>query len=83
MLGLFSGTAFSASYQLVSRFANKNVISLGLGFVGGGLVTLLLQLALRIGRHRTWARELAMYESVAGEWGSLAMQISMYACADA
>ena len=30
-LGLFSGIAFSASYQLVARFANKNVIALGLG----------------------------------------------------
>lgn len=45
-LGLFTGIAFSASYQLVSRFANKNVIALGLGFVCSGLVTLILQVCL-------------------------------------
>ncbi len=43
LLGLCTGTAFSASYQLVSRFANKNVIALGLGFVCSGLVTLVIQ----------------------------------------
>lgn len=76
-LGLFNGVAFSASYQLVSRFANKNVISLGLGFVGGGIVTLALQLVLGVGRHRSWAREVAMYEAVAGADKNCAPQPSI------
>lgn len=48
-LGLFSGIAFSASYQLVARFANKNVIALGLGCSASGPLVLLLQLALNMG----------------------------------
>lgn len=33
-LGVAHGISFSASYQLVARFANKNTIALGLGCVG-------------------------------------------------
>jgi hypothetical protein len=47
--GLFGGIAFSASYQLVARFANKNVIALGLGCSASGPLVLLLQLALEMG----------------------------------
>jgi hypothetical protein len=55
--------AFSASYQMVARFANKNVISLGLGCVGSGLVVLALELALGalpggVRRRNVWLLEL-------------------------
>lgn len=43
-LGVFHGIAFSASYQLVARFANKNVIALGLGNSASGPLVLVLQL---------------------------------------
>lgn len=33
-LGVAHSISFSASYQLVARFANKNTIALGLGCVG-------------------------------------------------
>ena len=48
-LGLFSGIAFSASYQLVSRFANKNVIALGLGCSASGPLVLALQILCGVG----------------------------------
>ncbi len=62
-LGCASAVAFSASYQMVARFANKNVISLGLGCVGSGLVVLALELALGalpggVRRRNVWLLEL-------------------------
>ncbi|KAK9817758.1 hypothetical protein WJX72_001709 [[Myrmecia] bisecta] len=66
VLGLMHGVAFSASYQMVSRFANKNTISLGLGCVGSGLIVLLLQLVLRLGPKPTRLQAKVMYEVVAG-----------------
>jgi hypothetical protein len=51
--GLFGGIAFSAAYQLVARFANKNVIALGLGCSASGPLVLLLELALEMGPNPT------------------------------
>jgi hypothetical protein len=45
-LGACSGLAFSASYQLVSRFANKSTLALGLGCVASGPLVLALELGL-------------------------------------
>lgn len=66
VLGLVSGIAFSASYQLVARFANKNTISLGLGCVGSGIVTLAFQLALNMGATPTRKQEIILFELTAG-----------------
>jgi len=60
-LGLVHGISFSASYQLVSRFAGKNTISLGLGCVGSGGIVLAVELALRITASPTQAQTLALY----------------------
>lgn len=61
-LGLFSSIAFSASYQLVARFANKNTIALGLGCSASGPLVLMLQLILGIsGSGPTHHQELALY----------------------
>lgn len=67
VLGLVSGIAFSASYQLVARFANKNTISLGLGCVGSGIVTLIFQVVLQMGPNPTRKQELILFELTAGE----------------
>lgn len=48
-LGLLSSIAFSASYQMVAHFANKNTIALGLGCAGSGVLVLVLELALELG----------------------------------
>ena len=45
MLGLMHGIAFSASYQMVARFGDKNTSSLGLGWVSSGLLALGLEVA--------------------------------------
>ena len=66
VLGLVHGVAFSASYQMVARFANKNTISLGLGCVGSGLVALVLELALELGSRPTRTEQILLYEVVAG-----------------
>jgi len=66
VLGLVAGIAFSASYQLVARFANKNTISLGLGCVGSGIVTLIVETALRMGSTPSHKQELILFEATAG-----------------
>lgn len=58
-LGLFSGIAFSASYQLVARFANKNVIALGLGCSASGPLVLAMQLALHMGATPTRQQQVS------------------------
>lgn len=63
-MGLFSGLAFSASYQLVSRFANKNVIALGLGCSASAPLVLLMELAFGIGTHATSHEQRLLYCSV-------------------
>ncbi len=65
-LGLVSAIAFSASYQLVARFANKNVVSLGLGCVGSGLVVLVLEMAVHMRSHPTQAQLIFLFELTAG-----------------
>lgn len=55
------------SYQLVARFANKSVISLGLGCVGSGLVVLLLETALGIGATPTQTQLIWLFELTAGQ----------------
>lgn len=66
VLGLVSAIAFSASYQLVARFANKNVVSLGLGCVGSGLVVLVLEMAVHMRSHPTHAQLVIVFELTAG-----------------
>lgn len=63
-MGLFSGLAFSASYQLVSRFANKNVIALGLGCSASAPLVLLLEIGFGIGTHATRSEQVLLYGSV-------------------
>lgn len=65
-LGVAHGISFSASYQLASKYANKNTIALGLGCVGSGALVLVLELALRIGAHPSVEDEFALYFSCAG-----------------
>eukprot|EP00884_Botryococcus_braunii_P018331 jgi/Botrbrau1/5181/Bobra.0172s0051.1 len=65
-LGLLQAIAFSASYQLVARFANKNVVSLGLGCVASGLVAFLLELGLLLGPRPTRLQMIILFEAVAG-----------------
>ena len=57
-LGVFGGIAFSAAYQLVSRFANKNVIALGLGCSAGGPVVLLVEVLLGMGPSPTQRQQV-------------------------
>ena len=66
VLGVVSGVAFSASYQLVARFANKNTISLGLGCVGSGVFALIIEIGLRMGPSPTRRQELWLFELTAG-----------------
>eukprot|EP00887_Chlorella_sp_A99_P002817 scaffold6.g2817.t1 len=77
-LGLFGGVAFSASYQLVARFANKNVIALGLGCSASGPLVLALQVALGMGPTPTRAQLTCLYEViaaviVAGLWAAVSL----------
>ena len=65
-LGLVHGVSFSASYQLVSRFAGKNTISLGLGCVGSGGIVLLLELLLRLGSNPSYQQNVVLYLVCAG-----------------
>ena len=67
VLGLVAGISFSASYQLVARFANKNTISLGLGCVGSGIVALLLELAVGLGPSPTRKQEFILFELTTGD----------------
>lgn len=66
LLGAVSGVAFSAAYQLVARFANKNIISLGLGCVGSGLVVLILESALQIKASPLHWQQMVLFELTAG-----------------
>lgn len=65
-LGVAHGISFSASYQLTSKYANKNTIALGLGCVGSGALVLVLEVALQIGAHPSTNDELALYFCCAG-----------------
>ena len=60
------GIAFSASYQMVARFANKNTISLGLGCVGSGLLALALEVVLEVGPKPTRTSFIILFEIAAG-----------------
>jgi len=66
VLGLMHGIAFSAAYQMVARFANKNTISLGLGCVGSGLLALALELILSVGPKPTRVSFIILFEVAAG-----------------
>ncbi|KAL4457583.1 hypothetical protein ABPG75_012448 [Micractinium tetrahymenae] len=77
-LGLFSGIAFSAAYQLVARFANKNVIALGLGCSASGPLVLAMQLALEMGPIPSKHQQVLLYETiavviVAGLWATASL----------
>lgn len=60
-LGLLSSIAFSASYQLVVHFANKNTISLGLGCAGSGVLVLLLESLLNVGAAPTFRQLVVLF----------------------
>ncbi|KAK9804063.1 hypothetical protein WJX73_000717 [Symbiochloris irregularis] len=66
-LGLLSSIAFSASYQMVAHFANKNTIALGLGCAGSGVLVLAIELALGLGGDtpKRW-QFIALFELSAG-----------------
>lgn len=83
VLGLVSAVAFSSSYQLVARFANKSVIALGLGCVGSGIVVLLLELAIGMKTRPTQAQLIWLFELTAGALLShppLAVLASLFSC---
>ena len=64
-LGAVSAVAFSASYQLVAWFRSADTIALGIGAVGSGPISLLIQIALQIGpRPRRW-QWVALFEAAA------------------
>jgi len=65
-LGVAHGISFSASYQLVSKYANKNTIALGLGCVGSGALVLFLELSLRMGTSPSVEDEYILYFACAG-----------------
>jgi len=75
ILGLMHGIAFSAAYQMVARFANKNTISLGLGCVGSGLLALALELILKVGPKPTRVSFIILFEIAAGKH-----KLSLHAC---
>ena len=87
-LGAFSGLAFSASYQLVARFANKSVIALGLGCSASGPIILALQLLFGMGRHPTRGQHVLMYETIAavvacGLWATVSLLLRHWEAIDA
>ena len=65
-LGLFSSIAFSASYQMVARFANKNTIALGLGCSASGPLILVLQIALHINASPTFEQQRCLFLIMTG-----------------
>ena len=76
-LGVLSAVAFSASYQMVARFANKNVVALGLGCAGCGLIVLGLELALGALPMRVRVRNIWLLELTAGaHWVACSAQCS-------
>ena len=72
------GIAFSASYQMVARFANKNTISLGLGCVGSGLLALALELVLSVGPKPTRTSFIILFETAAGRPAQQPRPIQLY-----
>ncbi|KAK9842795.1 hypothetical protein WJX74_002523 [Apatococcus lobatus] len=78
IMGLVCGIAYSASYQMVSRFAKKNTISLGLGCVGSGIIVLFLEVGLQVGIHPTKLQSILLYELTSGfVWLGFAAAISL------
>ncbi|KAI8473156.1 MAG: hypothetical protein J3K34DRAFT_457449 [Monoraphidium minutum] len=64
-LGAVSSVAFSVSYQLVAWFRAADTIALGIGAVGSGPVSLLIQIALQVGpRPHRW-QWIALFEVAA------------------
>ena len=63
---MMSSIAFSASYQMVAHFANKNTISLGLGCAGSGVLVLVLELILDVGAKPTYWELVLLFELGAG-----------------
>lgn len=66
ILGLAGGVAYSASYQLVSKFANKSVIALGLGFCASGPLVGAFETILGVATVPTLAACWRLYAAVAG-----------------
>jgi hypothetical protein len=65
-LGAVSAVAFSVSYQLVAWFRSADTIALGIGAVGSGPISLILQVALQVGpRPRRW-QWISLFELAAG-----------------
>jgi hypothetical protein len=67
-----------SSGRLVSRFANKNTIALGIGCSASGPLVLALQLALRVGEHPSRRQHLLLYETIAavvaaGLWATVSL----------
>lgn len=60
-LGIFSGIAFGSSYQLVSRFKQRESVALTTGFVGSGPVILLLEASLHMGSTPTFHQRVVLY----------------------
>ncbi|KAK9865209.1 hypothetical protein WJX84_011196 [Apatococcus fuscideae] len=78
VMGLVCGISYSASYQMVSRFAKKNTISLGLGCVGSGIIVLFLELGLQLGIHPSKLQTILLYEfTSAFVWLGFAGAISL------
>lgn len=79
VLGALSSIAFSASYQLVARFANKNVIALGLGCSASGPLVLAMQILLGMkGTSPTLRQHVILYVSIAalvlaGLWATVSL----------
>mmetsp|Transcript_14139 Transcript_14139/g.42675 ORF Transcript_14139/g.42675 Transcript_14139/m.42675 type:complete len:478 (+) Transcript_14139:565-1998(+) len=61
LLGIFSGVAFGSSYQLVSRFGERESVALTTGFVGSGPIVLLLEALLHIGTKPTFGQRVILY----------------------
>ena len=77
-LGLFSSIAFSASYQMVARFANKNTIALGLGYSASGPIILAVQIALGLKSIPTFEQQVELYLIIAvvvalGLWATVSL----------
>ncbi|GBF88674.1 MFS general substrate transporter [Raphidocelis subcapitata] len=64
-LGAVSSVAFSVSYQLVAWFRSADTIALGIGAVGSGPISLLVQLALHVGPRPARWQWIALFEVAA------------------
>lgn len=80
IMGLVCGIAYSASYQMVSRFAKKNTISLGLGCVGSGIIVLFLEVGLQVGIHPSKLQSILLYEFTSGAQGSQSTSLCLLVC---